>query len=99
LSQLKLRGQAEVTFPVTPGKHPKSDGPYAGLIGLTINAAGVYRISLDQPVWVNVIDSGSVVQAKDFQGCPGCNAPHKIVEFQLPAGRSITLQFSGSSVV
>jgi hypothetical protein len=58
----------------------------------------VYRIALDQPLWVDVIANGTVVQAKDFQGRPGCNAPHKIVEFLLPAASPITLQFSGSAV-
>lgn len=98
LYQLKLRAQSEVTFAATPGKQPRSDRPYAGLVRLTVSTAGVYRVSLDQPVWVDVIDNGSVVQAKDFQGRSGCSAPHKIVEFQLPAGRPVTLQFSGGSV-
>ena len=71
---------------------------FAGLVRLTVETAGVYRISLDQPLWVDVIANGTVVPAKDFQGRSGCNAPHKIVEFQLPAASPITLQFSGSNV-
>jgi len=97
LYELKLPVQAEVAF-LTPGKKPKSDEAYAGLARLTIRSTGVYRISLDQPVWVDVVTNGTVVTAKDHQGSRGCNAPHKIVEFQLSAGVPVTLQFSGASV-
>ena len=97
LYELKLTRQAEVTFP-TPAKKPKSDEAYAGLATLTVKSPGVYRISLDQPVWVDVIADGAVVSAKDHQGSRGCTAPHKIVEFVLSAGTAVTLQFSAASV-
>jgi len=57
----------------------------------------MYRIALDRRVWADVIANGSSVQAKDFQGRPGCNAPHKVVECMLPAGAPVTLQFSGAN--
>jgi len=98
LYALQLKGQAEVTFPATPGTRPKTGAAYAGLVRLTVGAAGVYRISLDQAVWVDVIANGSIVPAKDHQGRPGCNAPHKIVEFVLPARTPVTLQFSAGTV-
>jgi hypothetical protein len=97
LYQLKLIAQAGVTF-LAPEKKPKSGEAYAGLARLTIRSPGVYRISLDQPVWVDVIANGTVVPAKDHQGSRGCNAPHKIVEFILPAATPLALQFSVSSV-
>ncbi len=37
------------------------------------------------------------IASKDFQGRPGCDAPHKIVEFVLPAGTPLTLQFRAGS--
>jgi hypothetical protein len=97
LYELKLTGQAAVTF-VTAGKTPKSDEAYAGLVRLTVKSPGIYRISLDQPVWVDLIANGTVVAAKDHQGSRGCSAPHKIVEFLLPAGVPVTLQFSAANV-
>jgi hypothetical protein len=96
LYQLKLRRQSEVSFATPPGRKP-DDGTYAGLARLTVDTTGVYRVALDQPLWVDVLANGSLVRAKDFQGRPGCNAPHKIVEFLLPARTPITLQFSGGS--
>ena len=98
LYQLELKAQSEVTFFEPPGKKRGDSGAYAGLAGLTVDTAGVYRISLDQSLWIDVIVNGTVVPAKDFQGRPGCNAPHKMVEFVLSARVPITLQFSGASV-
>jgi len=98
LYQVELTAQTEVKFLEPPGRTRGDGGAFAGLLRLTVETAGVYRISLDQPVWVDVIANGTVVPAKDFQGRPGCDAPHKIVEFLLPAGSLITLQFSGSTV-
>ena len=100
LYQLQLRAQTEVAFATQPDKKPPDEGKtYAGLASLTVATAGVYRIALDQAFWVDVIADDSLVQARDFQGRPGCNAPHKIVEFLLPAGKPITLQFSGGRVL
>jgi hypothetical protein len=98
LYQVELSGQSQVKFLESPGKKRGEGRVYAGLAKLTVDTPGVYRISLDQPLWVDVIANGTVVPSKDFQGRPGCNAPHKVVEFLLPAGSPITLQFSGSSV-
>jgi len=98
LYQVELKAQSGVRFLEPPGRKRGDGGAFAGLVRLTVETAGVYRISLDQPLWVDVIANGTVVPAKDSQGRPGCNAPHKIVEFQLPAASPITLQFSGSNV-
>ena len=99
LYQLQLRAQTEVAFATQPGKKLPAEGKtYAGFASLTVATGGIYRIALDQALWVDVISDDSLVQAKDFQGRPGCSAPHKIVEFLLPPGKPITLQFSGGRV-
>ena len=60
-------------------------------------AAGLYRIALDQPIWVDVVAEGTPVRSRDFQGRSGCSAPHKIVEFVLPAKVALTIQLSSGS--
>jgi len=99
LYQLQLRTRTEVAFVTQPAKKMPDEGKtYGGLASLTVETGGIYRIALDQALWVDVIADNSLVQAKDFQGRRGCNAPHKIVEFLLPARKPITLQFSGGRV-
>ena len=71
-------------------------GAQAGIVRLAITHAGRYRISLDEPFWVDVVTGSQMLNSQDFQGVPGCNAPHKIVEFDLPAGNELWLQISGA---
>jgi len=96
LYDLALPEQEKVHFAAAPGKRALSDGAYGGIVRFRVPADGAYRISLDQPFWVDVVADGKLVPSKDFQGRPGCSAPHKIVEFVLPANRELLLQFSNA---
>jgi hypothetical protein len=53
-----------------------------------------HRISLSTRHWVDVVDGSTLLESRDFQGAGGCERPHKVVEFDLPANRSLTLQVS-----
>jgi len=97
LYQLELKSQAQVKLVAPPGNKKQTDGMYAGLARLRVDTPGKYRIALDQGFWIDLLVNGSPVRAEAFQGRPGCNAPHKIVEFVLPAGTPITLQLSGGN--
>jgi hypothetical protein len=97
LYQLQLGPQAEVAFAAAPAKKQWSDGAHAGLATFDISVAGSYRVALDAPVWIDVVANGLVVPSKDFQGAHGCNAPHKIVVFDLPVAQHVVLQLSGAS--
>ena len=97
LYQLHLQKQTDVKFPTPPGaREAKPDG-YGGLAQLQVAVAGAYRISADQPVWIDVGFNGALLKPQDFQGRRGCNAPHKIVEFVLPMGVRLTLQISNAA--
>jgi hypothetical protein len=95
LYALQLQPLSKVIFLTAPGKSMPADGSYAGLAALRISTPGIYRISVDVPYWIDVVADGGLMSAKGFQGAPGCNAPHKIVEFDFPLARQLMLQFSG----
>ena len=97
LYELQLEPQEQVSFAVPPARNHTADGAHAGVARLVITAAGAYRISLDQPFWIDVVAGSQLLASKDFQGVPGCHAPHKIVEFDLPATGDLLLQISGAS--
>ena len=97
LYSLKLTDQAQVTFPVGSAKTNGAPHAEAGLVRFRVKKAGRYRISITSGHWVDVVDGTQLVASVDFQGHVGCERPRKIVEFDLPAGRMLTLQFSGSS--
>ena len=94
LYRLQLAPQDRVAFAVPPGRKAHRDGAYAGLVRLHIAAAGLYRIALNQPFWVDVVAKGMLVASSDFTGARGCSAPHKIVLYRLATG-DLLLQVSG----
>ena len=96
LYALQLAPQAAVSFAAAPGKSPP-DGAYAGLAVLQLGTAGDYRVSVDAPLWIDVVADGKLAAVEDYQGLHSCNAPHKIVAFDLAAGRRFILQVSGAA--
>jgi hypothetical protein len=104
LYELQLGEQGQVSMPLPPGRKSVGDAGndgvarYAGLARLQLPRAGSYRISLDQPAWIDVLADGKMLGSSGFQGRPGCLAPHKIVQFALPAGQELLLQFSAATV-
>ncbi|HUI61291.1 MAG TPA: hypothetical protein VLX90_13770 [Steroidobacteraceae bacterium] len=94
LYELSLASQEQVHYAVPPARKALADGANGGLIRFRVASAGAYRISLDLPFWIDVVADGKPIASKDFQGRPGCSAPHKIVEFILPANQDLVLQFS-----
>jgi hypothetical protein len=44
-----------------------------------------------------VVGNQKFVESTDFTGISGCNAPRKIVLFNLPAGADLVLQLSGAA--
>ncbi len=97
LYQLALKRLDAVTFSAPPGKTPYDQGTFAGMAALQIPSSGSYRISVDLPLWIDVAVNGEGVPAKDYEGQQSCDAPRKIVVFDLDAKKRLLLQFSGVS--
>jgi hypothetical protein len=97
LYTVHLTSQDSVTFSVPPARKPSASPAYAGIATLNIPAPGSYRVSVDLPIWIDVVSQGILVAAKDYQGQHACGAPHKIVEFELPGTRPFILQFSNAA--
>jgi hypothetical protein len=97
LYQLQLAPQGQVSMRLAPGKKTPVEGAYAGLARLQLQQAGSYRVSMDQGAWIDVVADSQMISSSNFQGRPGCTAPHKIVQFLLPAGHELLLQFSAAT--
>ncbi len=96
LYQLRLAPAGEMRFPAPPGKAP-ADGTFAGVARLLVPGSGRYRIALDAPLWIDVVAGDRRVPANDYEGQPSCDAPRKIVEFDLDGSQRLTLQLSGAA--
>ena len=97
LYELALSPQDGVKFILPPAKKGLPDGSFAGLVHLQVPAAGPYRVSLDQGFWIDVVSNQKYIESTDFGGISGCNAPRKVVIFNLPAGQDLVLQLSGAA--
>jgi hypothetical protein len=97
LYELALTPQDGVKFILPPAKKGLPDGAFAGLVHLQVPAAGSYRVSLDQGFWIDVVGNQKFFESTDFGGVSGCNAPRKIVVYNLPAGQELVLQLSGAA--
>jgi hypothetical protein len=95
LYELMLTRQDQVHFQAPPGKAPRTGGTFAGLLRLKVSKPGLYRISVDQPFWIDVASGTELVHSTDYAGAAGCSAPNKIVQYLLPAGRDLMVQISG----
>jgi hypothetical protein len=97
LYQLALAPQSNVNFSVRQGKKT-DDGAHAGLAILRITGEGSYRVSVDLPIWIDVVTQDSVLQPTDYQGQHDCAAPRKVVVFELKGAKPVLLQFSGAAI-
>jgi hypothetical protein len=97
LYQLQLAPQDQVVMLAPSGKKTPPQGAFAGLARLPALAPGSYRVSMDQGTWVDLVADRLLLGPSDFQGRPGCLAPHKIVQYLLPAARELLLQFSAAA--
>lgn len=97
LYRLQLCAACQVTLALPPGKNPASDSSYAGLARLSLQQPGSYWVSPDQSAWIDIVADGEMIDSAGSQGRPGCVAPHKIVQFSLPAARELLLQLSGAA--
>ncbi len=55
----------------------------------------MYRIAVDVPIWVDLATGNQLVRPADYEGQQDCDAPHKILVYELSRPGRFVLQFSG----
>ncbi len=91
---VNLLAQDQLRFAAKPGRASRTAAPRGGAFQFEVPVTGRYRISITSRHWIDVLDGGAVIESADHFG-PGCDVLHKIVEYDLSAGRTLTLQLSG----
>jgi hypothetical protein len=95
LYELALVPQTDVHLAVPAGHRPHGDGGWSGLLRLRVTKPGVYRVSLSEGDWIDIVSDGAQITSEDHQGRSGCSAPRKVVQFRLPSGE-VLIQLSGA---
>jgi hypothetical protein len=69
---------------------------FGGFVRLTVPKDGMYRISADSPIWIEVIDGEKPIERVRTVPRLRCGRIHKSLGFPLKRDRSYWLEISGS---
>jgi len=96
VATVALSPNAQVRYAATPEKDRGKADRYAGLASFVPMKNGVYRISASSGVWIDAVQSGTVVPSERFQMQTGCDRIFKSLAYRLNAGVPVTIQINGS---
>jgi len=91
---IKLRPQTDVQFLQASSKKSLVQKPLGGLATVTVPTAGQYRITVDSPLWIDVVGPAGTITPVNYTGWHECRLFRKSVEYTLPAGAPLILQLS-----
>lgn len=91
---VKLQPQLDVQFPRASRKKSLVQNPLGGLASFTAAQNGFYRITVDSPLWIDMVGPDGTLTPSDFTGWHDCRLFRKSVEYALRAGQPLTLQIS-----
>ncbi|MCI0590839.1 MAG: hypothetical protein L0Y67_04440 [Gammaproteobacteria bacterium] len=69
---------------------------FGGFVQLTVPKDGMYRVSVDSPIWIEVIDGKTPIERVRIVPRLHCGRIHKSLGFPLNRERSYWLEISGS---
>jgi hypothetical protein len=91
---LHLQPYPDSHLTMAPERAPKSPTSNAGMANAPAPAAGVYKISVSQAAWIDVVQDGAFVKSSGFSGVLDCPGIRKSVKFSL-AAKPFTIEVSG----
>ena len=89
LSEVELVGKEK--------QREKVENLFGGFIRLAVPEDGVYRISADAPIWINVMDGNQPIERVKTVPRLRCGRIHKSLGFPLQREKSYWLELSGST--
>ena len=75
----------------------KVESLFGGFVRLTVPKDGLYRISADSPIWIEVIDGEKPIERVRIAPRLRCGRIHKSLGFPLQREKSYWLELSGST--
>jgi hypothetical protein len=64
------------------------------LTSFTVVGAAAYRITVDSPLWIDLVGPDGTIAPSAYTGWHDCRLFRKSVEYTLQAGQSYVLQLS-----
>jgi hypothetical protein len=94
--RLSLHPDGEVAYRTLPQGAGEA-ASFGGMASVTIEQAGLYRVGLSEPVWVDVVRDGKPAETVRFGAGPACSGIRKAVSFVLQPGPH-TVEISGGTI-
>jgi len=94
LSRQTLRSEGAMAEQTKPRENVEN--LFGGFVRLTVPKNGLYRISADAPLWIEVIDGEKPIERVRTVPRLRCGRIHKSLGFPLERERSYWLEMSGS---
>ncbi|MGD1036157.1 MAG: hypothetical protein ABR878_02985 [Roseiarcus sp.] len=94
-ASVHLAPLAEAKLEMAPERAPKASPSYAGAVELDAPAAaGIFKVSLSDAGWIDVVQDGRFVKPVAVSGAADCPGLRRSVKFPLEA-KPLTIQLSG----
>ncbi|SDR62215.1 hypothetical protein SAMN05519103_07778 [Rhizobiales bacterium GAS113] len=81
---LALRPLQDAKLPLAPERAPKKTPPLAGFLRFAGGpAAGLYKVSLSEGAWIDLVQDGKRLKPTAFTGATDCPNIRKSVKFEI----------------
>lgn len=75
---LQLHPQSAVQFVRVPEKAARAPTPSAGLARFTATMSGKYRVTVDAPLWIDVLTTTGIIPSTAFNGWHQCSVSQEL---------------------
>lgn len=93
--RIALKPHPEVRFAAAPEQMRGTPEKFSGLIAVKVEAAGAYRVSASNGLWVDVVGPTGLVPSRAFEMQTKCDRIFKTVTYDLPANALLIVQLNG----
>ncbi len=91
---VKLRPQTDVHYLQTSDRKSLVHSPLGGLVALVVPKDGEYRITVDSPLWMDVVGPNGTLKPDAYAGWHECRLFRKSIDYVLTAADPWVLQIS-----
>jgi len=91
---VKLHPQTDVHYLITADHKSLVHSPLGGLVALVVPKDGEYRITVDSPLWMDVVGPAGVLKPTAYTGWHECRLFRKSIDYALTAADPWVLQIS-----
>ena len=94
-TKISLAPTEKIHFPLAPERAPRPEA-FGAVVEWPAPAPGLYRISLSDAAWIDVIEDGAVAKPLAFSGAKDCPHIRKSLKFKL-TGQKAFIQISNAA--